>query len=285
MEIVLTIIYAVLIGFYNVFKKLSLKRSSESVILVMFTTVSFLLSMIWIPFGIAIPIKFVAIFALKGFLLALSWYFTLKVLKDADLSLVSTTNILSIVLTFIFGIILFQESVGVLKIIGSVLVVAGITLINLINRGSKGSIKALQFFLLITCALITTTSHIIDKFTSDNLQPHQVQFWFLLFVCLFSWIFFLIECKKQKSFLINISDLKNYWIYLVGLFLFVGDFLLFLAYQVPNSQMTTISVISKFKVVVSVFAGILVFKEKNICKKILLTLLVILGVVLISISG
>lgn len=285
MEIVLTIIYAVLIGFYNVFKKLSLKRSSESVILVMFTTVSFLLSMIWIPFGIAIPIKFVAIFALKGFLLALSWYFTLKVLKDADLSLVSTTNILSIVLTFIFGIILFQESVGVLKIIGSVLVVAGITLINLINRGSKGSIKALQFFLLISCALITTTSHIIDKFTSDNLQPHQVQFWFLLFVCLFSWIFFLIECKKQKSFLINISDLKNYWIYLVGLFLFVGDFLLFLAYQVPNSQMTTISVISKFKVVVSVFAGILVFKEKNICKKILLTLLVILGVVLISISG
>lgn len=47
--------------------------------------------------------------------------------------------------------------------------------------------------------------------------------------------------------------------------------------------MIIISVISKFKVVVTVLAGIIIFKEENVLKKILISLLVFVGVVLISI--
>lgn len=283
MEILFTLLYATLIGFYNIFKKCAVKKSNESTILVLFTSVSFLLSLMWIPFGMKIPTKFILIFALKGFLLAFSWFIILKVLKTADLSIVTVTNIISAVLSFVLGIVLFNETAGIWQIIGSIIIVLGVALINLTNRSSKGQITMLQLSLLLVSALITTSSNVIDKYTTNHLNSFQVQFWFLMFVCLFSWIFYLIECIRNKKFLMQKSDLKNYWIYLVGIFLFIGDFMLFRAYAVPNSQMLTISILSKMKVIVTVWLGTFIFKEKNILKKLLLSSLVILGAILISV--
>ena len=283
MEIVFTLLYATLIGFYNIFKKCAVKRSDESIILVLFTSVSFALSLIWLPFGMAIPTKFIFVFALKGFLLSLSWFIILKILRTADLSIVTVTNILSAVLSFILGIVIFNESAGFWQIIGSTLIIFGVACINLTNRNSKGKITAIQLALLLISALITTSSNVIDKYTTTHLTPYQVQFWFLMFVCIFSWMFFSIECIKNKRFIIQKTDLKNFWIYLGGLFLFIGDFMLFQAYNVPNSKMITISILSKMKVVVAVFLGAIIFKEKNILKKILFSLLVIAGAILISV--
>jgi len=284
MEIILTLVYAIIIGFYNVFKKISLKKSSDSVILVLFTTVAFLLSLIWIPFGVSVPINFIPIFALKGFLLSVSWFLILKILKDADLSATTVTQVISSVVTFVLGLIIFKEQTNILQIVGSVIIVVGVALTNLLNKNSKGKLTKTHLILLICSALITTSSNLIDKYTTTYLNAQQVQFWFLFFVCMFSWLFFTIECFKNKRFLIRKQDLKNYWIYLIGLFLFVGDLFLFLAYKVPNSKMITISILSKFKVVVTVCAGIFIFKEKNIIKKIILTFLIMLGTILISIA-
>jgi drug/metabolite transporter (DMT)-like permease len=283
MEILFTVLYAGLIGFYNIFKKLAVKKTNESAILVLFTSVSFILSLMWLPFDMKIPIKFILIFALKGLLLSVSWFIVLKVLKTADISIVTITNVLSAVLSFILGIIIFNEHAGLAQIIGSALIILGVALINLTNKNSSGQITFLQLLLLLISALITTSSNVIDKYTTTHLSSFQVQFWFLLFVCLFSWVFFTFECFKQKQFLIKKDDLKNVWIYLVGLFLFVGDFMLFKAYAVPNSKMITISILSKLKVVVSVFLGAMIFKEKNLIKKVLFSLIVILGAILISV--
>lgn len=59
--------------------------------------------------------------------------------------------------------------------------------------------------------------------------------------------------------------------------------MLFKAYAVPGSQMLTISVLAKFKNIVGILAGIIIFKEKQVWKKILLSLLVVAGVILISV--
>ena len=283
MEIFYVLLYALFIGFYNVFKKLALKKSGETTILVLFATIAFLLSLIWLPFGMAIPFEFVLILALKGFLLTLSWFLILKVLKTADLSIVTITNVLSAVLSFVLGIVVFNETADVWQFVGSVIIVVGVACINLTNRNSKGKITTIQLVLLLISALITTSSNIIDKYTTTYLTSYQVQFWFLLFVFVFSWIFFGFECLQNKKFLIEKSDFKNYWIYLVGIFLFVGDFMLFMAYKVPNSQMITISILSKLKIIITTTAGIFIFKEKNVWKKIVLALFVLLGTIFISV--
>lgn len=284
MEIVFVLLYALLNGFFDIFKKSSLKRSSPSTILVMFTTVAFLLSLIWIPFDVSISIEYILIFALKGFIIAFNWYITLKILRTADISTVTITQILSTVLTFIFGITMFNETASVLQIIGSIIIVGSVAAINLINRNSKGSVTKVQLVLLLVCALISTMSSVIDKYTSISLTPQQMQFWFLLFVMVFSWLFFSIDCIKQKQFLIKKEDSKNYWIYLVGLFIFLADFMLFSAHTVANSQLITITVLSKLKIIVTVAAGIFIFKEKNVWKKLLLSVIVVIGAIMIAIA-
>lgn len=283
MEILFTIFYAIFIGFYNIFKKLAVRKTNESVVLVLFTSVAFLLSLIWIPFGLKIPLKFILIFALKGFLLATSWFILLKILKTADLSVVTVTRVLSSVLTFILGVSLFSESANAWQIVGMAIVILSVAGINLCNKNSDGKITILNLILLLLTAVIITASNVIDKYTTTYLTQYQVQFWCLLFVCLFSWMYFLIDCLKSKEFLIKKNDVKNFWIYLIGIFLFVGDIWLFQAYKVPGSQMITISVISKLNAVVTVLAGIIIFKEKKIWQKLVLTLLAICGVVMISV--
>lgn len=280
--IIFAILYAVLIGVYNVLKKKATTKSSETVILVMYTFVCFCLSMIWIPFGVKIPLKFVGILAGKGFLLAFSWYCTLKVMKDADVSLVSLTTVLSTVMTFIIGIVGFGEGAGWLRVVGSVLIVGGAVLINLVDRKEKGKTNIKHLLMLLASAIITSISNVVDKYTTTYLDNRQVQFWFLLFAFVFSAIFFAIECIRSKKFLIGKEDLKNYWIYLVGAFLFVGDMFLFLSYKSPGSQMIVISVIAKLKTVVTVLLGILWFKEKDAWKKILISLLIVTGVILVA---
>lgn len=282
MYILFAILYATLIGFYNIFKKKALEKSSESAILVMFTTLCFLLAQIWIPFGVAIESKFIWLFALKGFLLAFSWYCVLKVLKTADISLVSLTTVLSTVITFLIGIFWFDESMTWVQIVGAVIIVAGAVMINLLNKSHKSKTNVIQLLMLLASTLITSISNVLDKYTTTYLESHQVQYWFLMFVFLFSCMFFAIECFKNKKFLITKNDLKNYWIYLVGLFLFCGDMFLFFSYRCVGSQMITIAVISKLKTVVAVLVGMVVFKEKNFVKKLLLCLTIFAGILMVS---
>lgn len=284
MEILYSALYAFFIGFYNVFRKLSLKKSEESVTLVIFTTVAFVLSMFFIPLGIGIAWNFVLLFLIKGILLATSWFIILKVLKNANLSVVNVTrNVIAAILSFVVGITIFNETVGIWKVVGAVIIIFGVTLINLVDQTSKKSVKVLHFVLLIISSAITVSSSVIDKFAISSLESHQIIFWTYLFISLFSWVFFSIECLRKKEFLIKKQDLKNTFIYFIGLFLFTGDCMLFLAYKVPGSQLITISIVTKLQVVVTVLASVVVFKEKNILKKLLLTLLVIVGVVLMTI--
>ena len=62
--IIFALLYAVIIGVYNVFRKKAVEKSSESIILFLFNGVAFLCSLIWLPFGVAIQSEFVWIFVL-----------------------------------------------------------------------------------------------------------------------------------------------------------------------------------------------------------------------------
>ena len=286
MEILYSLAYALLNGFLNVSKKMSTKKNSHPVaILAIFSTLAFLLSLSLIPFGVSIPLEFVWIFAVKGFIISLSFYILIIVLKSVEITLVTATNILSTVLTFIIAITIFGENASVLKIVGCVLIVIGVSLINLLGKEKTKNKKSnlVTILLLLLVAIILASSSAIDKYTTTYLTNFQVQFWFLLFSCIFSWLFFAFECMRTKQFLIKKSDFKNYWIYLLSIFLFVGDFMLFMAYMVPSSQMIVITILSKLNIIVTTIAGIIIFKEQHVLLKILYILIILTGAIMVSV--
>lgn len=280
--IVFALLYSVFNSFFDALKKKAVHKSSELSTLVIFTGVSFLCSLVWIPFGIGISGDKIWLFVLKGLLLTINWFVLLRVLKDADVSLVALTTVVSAVITFAVGIIGFGETATVIQYIGAGLTILGAVLINLTGKKENGKVNVKTIILLMISAIIGAVSAVIDKYTTQTLSAYQVQFWFLLFVFVFSCIFFAVECVKEKKFLIQKSDFKNYWIYIVGIALFLGDFFLFLSYTMTGSKMIIITTISKFKVVISVLIGILLYKEKNVVKKLLISLLVFAGILLVS---
>ena len=283
MYIVFALLYAFVLGFHEIFKKQARKFSATSTILVMFTSVAFVLSLMWIPMGIAVSWEFILIFALKGLLQAICLFIIIKILREADISLVTTIKLVSVVFTFIIGITIFGERASALQFVGIVLILVGVTIIPIISKQEKGEISLGHIITLLISALITTGCEVIDKYTTTYLTNFQVQFWFLLFTFIFSWIFFAVDCIKSKKFLIKKQDLKNFWIYLVGVTLFVGDLLLFLSYTSADSKMIIITILTKISVIITVIAGIMLYKEKHIAQKLLLTLLIIAGVVLVAI--
>ena len=192
------------------------------------------------------------------------------------------TTVISSVITFLVGIFGFGESASIIQYVGAGLIVIGAVLINFTNRKENGQVNTKLIILLLLSAVISSVSAIIDKYSTQTLSAFQVQFWFLLFTFVFSCMFFAVQCIKDKKVLIKKSDFKNIWIYIVGITLFLGDLFLFLAYKMTGSKMIIITSLSKFKVVVAVLLGIVLFKEKDVLKKILISLLVFMGVLLIS---
>ena len=282
MYIYVALLYALVVGFNDVFKKKACQKSNPIAILVIYTSVAFLLSLSIIPFGVAVPFKFFLILALKGFIITFDWFIILTMLKKVNISLVMALKLVSILLTFIIGVTVFEETASTVQFVGIFLVIFGITAISLINKKEDNKVKTIHIVLLLIAALITTTSEVLDKYTTTYLTNFQVQFWYLMSTAFFSWVFFLIHCLVSKKMLLQKSDLKNYWSYIVGALLFVSNLLLFGAYRMPGSEMIIITVLSKLKVLITVFAGILIFKEKNIWLKILLTAIIILGTILIA---
>lgn len=280
--IVFALLYAVVNGFFDVSKKKTVQKSGEVSTLFIFTGVSFLCSLIWIPFGVGISGDKIFWFILKGLMLSVNWFVLLRILRNTEVSLVSLTTIISSVITFAVGIFGFGERASVVQYIGAAIIVLGAVLINISNKKENGQVNVKLVLLLLLSAAISAGSAIIDKHTTQTLSAYQVQFWFLLFTFVFSCMFFAFECVKNKQLLLKKSDFKNWWIYITGITLFLGDIFLFLSYKMTGSKMIIITSLSKFKVVVAVMLGIWLFKEKNVLKKILISLLVFAGVLLIS---
>ena len=151
----------------------------------------------------------------------------------------------------------------------------------LLYKNYAGKLNLKRLVLLIISSVITTMCSFIDKFTNTYMPASNSQFWFLLSLSLFSWIFILFTSLKVKTFIVDKKDFKNLSIYVAAVLLFLADIALFTAYSLPNTQLILISSISKMKTIFTVLFGVFLFKENHKLPKILITILAILGVVLI----
>ena len=159
--IIFALLYAVVNGFFDVSKKKAIQKSSELATLVIFTGVSFLCSLVWIPFGIGISGDKIWLFILKGLILTINWFVLLRVLTNTEISLVSLTTVISSVITFAVGIFGFGERASVLQYVGAALIIFGAILINLTNKKEKGEANLKLVILLILSAIISAVSAII----------------------------------------------------------------------------------------------------------------------------
>lgn len=271
-----TFIYAIFTGFFQCSKKKATERNSIYEVLALFTTIAFILTLVTSKNVFNIEFLSLIIILLKSIIIVIAWILSLHAIQKMPISLYSIINLSRIVFSILLSVIFLGEKLTVFLIIGAIIIIFGLFLVNKVSNEKNNKETDLKTILILLVAcLINSISAIIDKQILKLVTPIQLQFWFLFFLAISYWGILLFKNKK-----IDLKKMgKNYWILLAAISLTVGDRFLFQANEIPESKVSIMTLIKQLSVIEGIILGKIFFKEKNIIKKLLCSLLIIIGII------
>lgn len=281
---------AVLLGFYDVFKKKSLAGNAVLPVLAFNTLFS---SLIFLPFILVSAFKpawlehtlfFVPtagwevhrFILLKSVIVLSSWTLGYFGMKNLPLTIVGPINATRPVMTLVGALLIFGERLNVYEWIGVALAVCSFFLLS--RSGRKEGIRFSSnrwVWCIVLAALLGAVSGLYDKYLMGRFSNMIVQSWYNIYqlflmggVLLFLWY------PKRKT----ATPFRWRWtIILISVFLSAADFVYFYALGMDGSMISIVSMVRRSSVVVSFLFGAMVFHEKNLKSKAVDLILVLIG--------
>lgn len=273
--ILCTFIHAVFAGIFQTSNKKARESNSVLEILGVFSLISLILTFFISKNVFDIRTFYLFLVFIKSSVIVGALLLNLYAVKNISLSKYGIIHLSRVIFSVLLSVIILKEKLTPTIIIGIIIVIIGLYMVNIVSKEEKkvSSFKY-EIMLLISCFL-NSISAILDKSLSQYLTNSQLQFWYILFITFIYWVIILI--RKQE---INFKTIKkNYWIPIMAFTLIIGDKVLFIANGIPESQVSVMTVIKQFSTIETIILGKLLYNEKNIVKKILWSLLIILGII------
>jgi transporter family protein len=289
----LGIIAAVLLGFYDVFKKTSL--NSNAVIPVLLISVS-TSAIIYLPFifGSRLEPEFFhsinlyipqptahehLLVFLKAVIVLSSWILSFFAIKHLPLTIVTPIRATGPLWTLFGALIIFSEYLNSLQWAGII-----ITLIFFYLFSTTGKLEGIHFrknkwvFLIILATLLGSASGLYDKYIVSTTDRLIVQVWSGIYQMILMIVIFAVLWYPNRR---KTTPFKWRWsIPLIGVFLILTDFFYFYALSDPEALISILSGIRRSGVVISFIFGAIFLKENNIRKKSIFLAGIIIGVLL-----
>ncbi len=293
--IFLTAFYGLAKGARELLKKKALQRFSVTQVLVAYTLLSFLwvLPTLFIPAlggglhrggeGIfEVDWHILPYIAVKTLMVFGAWVFGFMAIDKMPVSLFGVLELSRVLFSTLLGVVFLRESVGGLQALGLFLVCLGLFLLKKAGE-NPGSVQEQQekssYWLIVLAFLscfLNASSGTIDKVLMRYVNSAQMQFWFMLFISLFYFLYALIRRMKWDWRLF----FGNWYIPLLSLIFVLGDRAAFMANAVPESKVTVMTLLKQCGCVLVILGGKVFFGEKNIGRKLLCAAVVIAGIVL-----
>ena len=266
----LAFLSALLLGFYDSSKKVSL--AANAVIPVLFLNTVFC-ALLFSPFlftsgfGTWAVQKYIVF---KSALVLSSWMAGYFAMKHLPLTLVGPINATRPVLVLLGAVFIYGEQLNLLQSIG-----VGLAILAYFLMRRSGKAEGIDFhhnkwiFCLIMAVLLGAASGLYDKYLMSPrylaLNREQVLGWYslyqafmMLFVLAFAW-----WPRRQSS-----TPFRWRWsIPLISLFLCAADYAYMQALAQPDALISVVSMIRRGSVLVSFVIGALILKEKNLKAK------------------
>lgn len=274
-----TIASALLLGFYDVAKKQSLKKNSVLSVLFFSTLVSVLLLVPWLKPG---PAPDLLALVVKAVLVTGSWVSGLAALKLLPLTTASTIKASRPVFVLLFSILLFAERLNLLQWLGSITVLVSLILLSQSSKKEGISFINNKGVLYMAVSVLTgVMSALYDKhiLAQRQLDPLFVQSWANLFIGILLGICLLFKKFKEKESFPSFR--KDWTIVLIAVLITLADFLYFYALSVDGALLSVISMVRRASVLVPFVFGALFFHEKNIKGKAIDLAILLIGMVII----
>ena len=281
MWMILTLVYGLIKGAREIFKKKALQKNTVTEVLLIYTFLSLLIATPQIPNAMGLTARQYFLVAVKAFVIFVAWIAGFKAIKKLPLSLVGVLDLSRVLFASLLGVLVLRESITLNKGIGLVFVSAGLLLLKFNpfrkekqKELSENSSSFVYIFLAFLSCILNAVSGLLDKILMTEMNSSQLQFWYTFFLVIFYAVYAL--CTRAN---INPSVWKNVWVYLLAIGLIVMDKALFIANGYAESQITVMTLIQQSSVIVAIIAGKFVFKEKDILHKFLCAAIVVTGII------
>lgn len=273
------LLYGLLKGGREIVKKKSLEKNTVLEVLVLYTLLSFVFILPTVPKAGGVGWKTMIFIALKSLVIFTAWILSFKAIKQMPVSLYGIIDLSRVVFATVLGVLVIGETMTPAGIVGLILVCVGLVLCNTKKSNEKEKVQAkIIIYTLISC-LFNAISGVMDKILTRSITSTQLQFWYTLFLVIYYLLYILISREKIRF----VSAVKNYWIWILAIMFVIGDKALFIANQMPESRVTVMTLIKQSCCIVTILAGKLVFKEKNIAFKLFCAFIIISGIVISTI--
>jgi len=297
MWLLLGLFSAILLGFYDVTKKLALQNNAVIPVLFAATLIS---SILLLPLPILshfYPIEMqhtwfyvppidgrthFFIF-LKALLVLSSWIFGYFSFKHLPITIITPIEATRPLWTLIGAIAIFSEQLSPIQWVGVI-----VTLISFYIFSLTGKKEGLHFshnkwiWFSIMASLLGAGSGLYDKFLMQHFNRVAVQSYYVFYQAIIMGIIvLLLWYPKRKE---TTPFQWRYAIIGISIFLTLADFLYFFALSNPSAMISLLTVVRRSGVVVSFSIGAILFREKNIVAKAICLLGVIVGTFLLLLS-
>ena len=304
MWLILAFLSACLLGFYDVFKKKSLRNNAVIPVLTLNTLFS---SLIFLPFIILSAQGYIdsgSLFythqygwaehkyiLLKSCIVLGSWLLAYFGLKNLPLTIVGPINATRPVMVLIGALTFFGERLNLWQWIGVSIAMVGLWMLS---RSSKkegidwGHNKWIVFVVLAN--VLGAISGLYDKFLMASPANHgvgldklAVQSWYNIYQFFMMLAMLLLLWWPSHK---HTTPFRWDWcIILISIFLSAADFAYFYALGLDGAMISIVSMVRRGSVLVSFLFGALIFREKNLRSKVIDLLLVLLSMLFLFIGS
>ncbi|WP_315321898.1 DMT family transporter [Segatella oulorum] len=304
MWLLLAFLSAALLGFYDTFKKKSLRNNAVIPVLFLNTLFS---TLIFLPFIVLsasshtldggmfyVPQMGWAahrFILLKSVLVLSSWIFGYFAMKHLPLSIVGPINATRPVLVLVGALLVYGERLNLWQWAGVLLAILSFFLLSRSGRKEGIDFKHNRWiFCLIIAALLGAASGLYDKYLMASAQDGGVglnrmvvQSWYNIYqMVLMGIILCTIWFPKRRQ------STPFRWdgaIVFISIFLSLADFVYLYALSLPGAMISVVSMVRRGSVIVSFITAVLFFRERNVKAKAIDLLLVLLGMICLYIGS
>lgn len=280
--IFLVLFYGLAKGAREVIKKKSLEKNTVIEVLLFYTLISFVMVLPDAPNAGGITATQGAYIALKSFFIFLAWILSFQAIRYLPVSYYGILDLSRVIFATLLGVFALGETMGLYQVTGLILVLTGLLLLKGIKGKKRPSavneenVEAKYVIMCLLSCIFNAFSGFMDKLLMREVNSSQLQFWYMLFLVLYYFIYAVVKRMKINCR----SLLKNYWIYLLSLLFVLADRALFIANGMEESKVTIMTLIKQSGCIVTIVAGKLVFHEKNIRYKLLCAGVIVAGIVI-----
>lgn len=292
MWIFLGLMSALCLGFYDVFKKMSLKGNNVPVVLLLNTLFgTLLLSPVLVEsvaqghYGPGETLTQNLLVALKAVIVLLSWILGYFAIKHLPLTIQGPINASRPVLVLLGALLIFGERLNVLQWCGMLLGFASLLFISRIGAKEGFSFKAsIWLWMSIGATMLGAVSALYDKFLMGMFRPLQVQAWYSFYQMLMMGVVVLLLRRFASAH--SGGKFKWRWSILgISIFLTVADLAYFYCLTIPGAMISIVSMTRRGSVIIPFLYGVLVLKEKNVKAKAIDLSILFLSLVLLVLGS